>query len=108
MSITTVSPETAIPLHYESCTRDAIGAVVLKLIADGRSWPHDLVFLRSMAEAEQAQPEHCRCLSMRLEKVTADLAARRKAQRAGYERSGEIASLIVARDAIRAAIEATR
>lgn len=106
MSITSLSAETQRPQHFSSCDERAIGRRVQRFAShDARGIVVALENL--LVDLDEDRPE-CSCLHVQLDRVEADLAARRKAQRAGYDRSEEIAALTASRDALRAAIEATR
>lgn len=101
-SVTTTAREVGRPQHFPSCDAEAIGRRVLGLV---KQYPEGGAFtlgvLTSFLDSYRGE---CRCFDIQLRAVEADLAARRKAQRAGHDRSAEIAQLLVARDALRQAV----
>lgn len=95
----TATTEVEAPSHFADCDSLAIGRRVKVLIeALGEDWKFDL---GSMLVNLDEHRGNCQCFALQLTRVEADLAARRKAQRAGYDREAEIEQLLVARDALR-------
>lgn len=66
--------------HYESCTRETIGRVVLSFIAQGVD-AANLHGIKQAAEAFQSHPGHCTCAATQLRKVQDELTRERKLQR---------------------------
>lgn len=104
MSTTIVSPEVEKPQHFADCDSLALGRRVKEiLLAEG---PCAVVFLTSITASTQIERHRgeCSCFALQLTRVEADLAARRKAQRAGFDREAEIEQLLLARDVLRQAV----
>ena len=100
MSITSIPVET--PQHFVSCDEQAIGRRVLRFARHDNLGPVTAVPLEILLfDLDEDRPA-CRCFAIQLDRVEADLTARRKSQRAGFDHEAEIAALLVARDALRA------
>ena len=102
MSTTIVTPEVQRPQHFVSCDEQAIGRRVLRFARHDNLGPVTAVPLEILLSDLDEDRPACRCFAIQLDRVEADLAARRRAQRAGFDRAEEIASLIIARDTLRA------
>lgn len=102
MSITSLSAETQRPQHFASCDERAIGRRVQRFAShDARGI---VVALENLLfDLDEDRPA-CRCFAIQLDRVEADLAARRRAQRAGFDREAEIEQLLLARDVLRQAV----
>lgn len=113
MSTASVAPEAAITadrLHYQTCDDAAVGRKVRWLLERDRGkrpapgyLPIDLVTMDL-----DRHRGYCRCLQMQLESVKADLAVARKAHKSGRDKTFTIAELTAQRDALTAAIEASK
>ncbi len=104
MSTSTVMPEATNLSHFASCTRDTIGAVVLRYAEHGVG-AVSMVHLVAMAEAEQEQPGHCTCVLTRLNAVKDQIRRTKKALKAnGWSTSETLAELIAHRDALLEAV----
>ncbi len=106
MTTTSVTATTEVEAarHFADCDSLAIGRRVKEILAnEGRT---AVVFLTDIIASDQVDKHrgNCQCFALQLTRVEADLAARRKAQRAGYDREAEIEQLLVARDALRQAV----
>lgn len=100
----TATTEVEAPRHFADCDSLAIGRRVLEFHA--LYGADRLMKLGALTDNLDLYRGECRCYDIQLRAVEADLAARRKAQRAGYDRDAEIAQLLVARDALRQAVAA--
>ena len=106
MSITSVDPGTFVPTHFDACTERAIGRRVQWLaLHNGRRTAWVLDDIMSTLDEHRA---FCTCFRTQLAHVEADLKVVRRQRAAGAERDAAVAELTARRDAIKAAIEATR
>ena len=88
--------------HYESCTRDTIGGLVLSFLAqdvDGAN----LHAMLELAEDLQSRPNHCDCHSRRLKAAEDALRLARKGMRAGRVSPDAVDAVKAERDALKAA-----
>ena len=103
MTTTTVSPEVETPKHFSDCDSLAIGRRVKRLALLGTDVA-ETVNVLALAQPIDHYRGECSCFALQLTRVEADLAARRKAQRAGFDREAEIEQLLLARDVLRQAV----
>ncbi len=104
MSTTIVTPEVEKPQHFVSCDELAIGRRVLRFARHDNLGPVTAVPLEILLSDLDEDRPACRCFAIQLDRVEADLAARRRAQRAGFDREAEIEQLLLARDVLRQAV----
>ena len=102
MTITTVSPETAIPEHFASCTETATGRRVAEFI--GIYGADRIMKLGALTDNLDLYRGECRCYDIQLRAVEADLTVARRAQKAGRDKTSVIADLTARRDALRQAV----
>ena len=103
MTVTRLHPQVEQPRHFADCDSLWIGRRVKQLIllhGPYHSLPLDYVadidYDRVCSVPGQG------CFDLQLTRVEADLAVRRKAQRAGHHHELEIAALLTARETLRA------
>ncbi len=104
MSTSTVMPEATNLSHFVSCDEQAVGRRVLRFARHDNLGPVTAVPLEILLSDLDEDRPACRCFAIQLDRVEADLAARRRAQRAGFDREAEIEQLLLARDVLRQAV----